>query len=124
MCGVCVCTVEELVEKLTEFAEDSYESANSSYAEEEWWPVVAGVRSSLQAGDDGITLVGDAMDDLRMIYNDTEWWPVSVVIIAIYHFVAVRSHTIAPKWEADQVAEVSLCLHLSIDRPQWLYSGG
>lgn len=79
--------VEDFITKLGEYAEDGYVSAQNSYAEEEWWPVVAGVRSSLKQGDDGIKLVGDAMDDLRAIYNDTEWWPVRIRTepLSIYH---------------------------------------
>lgn len=73
-------TVEYFLANLTTYAENGYESAYRSYADEEWWPVVAGVRSSLKQGDNGIKLVGDAMDDLRTVYNNTEWWPVSLSV--------------------------------------------
>ena len=54
------------------------------------------VRGSVQQGHDGITLVGNTIDDLRDIYNDTEWWPVvdsSFVMLVSNASIHGHAHT-------------------------------
>ena len=60
-----------------------YASAQESSSGEEWWPVVAGIRESIDAGRGGGELLNNTYENVATIYGKEEWWPAVAALYAV-----------------------------------------
>ena len=82
-----------LYHNVTNLMDEGYDSFEESHSHETWWPVVAGIRVSVDEGLNGTQLLTRAYIDTESIYRNSSWWPaVSALHVAFVEFRSTDSN--------------------------------